>query len=200
VSRGWIWILFIVLLVITGLLLFAVDLPRVAADDMAPNIRNGDLLLACRVCGTPRRGDVVLFSPPQGKGTQLRRVVGLPGDQISVHRGQISVNGTPIEENDAGVIRLRNLNPPTSEPRPFHVAIERNGEHEYRIIRDSNVTAASERPLERLSDAYFLAADRRTLARDSRDYGPVPRTSVRSVALRILQAGDNDNLRRTKVP
>jgi signal peptidase I len=200
-NRGWIWILFIVLLVLIGLLLFAIDLPRIASDDMAPNIRKGDLLLACRVCGEPRRGDVVLFSPPQGKGTiQLRRVVGLPGDRISVHRGQIHLNGHPLEDDDAGIIRLSGVDPESPQPRAFQVAIEKNGEHTHRIIRDLTVSPASERAPEQLTDSYFLAADRRTLARDSRDYGPVPRASVRSIALRVIKTGDSDPLRQTRVP
>ena len=58
-----------------GLALFAVDFPRPSSDDMAPGIRKGDLLLACRVCGKPQRGDVVLFTSPDNGPLSIRRVV-----------------------------------------------------------------------------------------------------------------------------
>ena len=49
-------------------------------------------------------------------------------------------------------------------------------------------------------EVKFVLADRRTLVRDSRDYGPVPRASVRSIALRVLSAGDHDSARQAKLP
>ena len=60
--------------------------------------------------------------------------------------------------------------------------------------------ATGDRPPETLADAYFVAADRRTLVRDSRDYGPVARASIRSIALRVLSAGDHDAARQGRLP
>jgi hypothetical protein len=62
------------------------------------------------------------------------------------------------------------------------------------------VALAGDRKEVRLDDAYFVLADRRTLVRDSRDYGPVPSASVRSIVLRVLSAGDHDAARQGKVP
>jgi signal peptidase I len=194
-------ILLIALVVVIGLLLFAFDLPRIAADEMAPNIRKGDLLLACRVCGTPRAGDVVLFSPPGGDGPlQIRRIVGVPGDRVEVHRGEVRLNGQPLDDRDANVIKLPGIDPLSTQPRPFRMFVEHLGDHDYRVVRDLGVTSTTERPPETLEDRYFLLADRRTLARDSRDYGPVRRAQVRSIVLRVLTAGDNDAARQTRLP
>lgn len=198
-ARGW--ILLVVALVVMGLALFVVDFPRPLSDDMAPGIRKGDLLLACRVCGQPQRGDVVLFSAPDGGGPlAIRRVVGIPGDRIEVHKGKTLVNGEPLDDQDAGTQTLADVDPISKQPRAFAAAVEKNGAHVYRVVRDLGVVSTGDRAPETLGDAYFVLADRRTLVRDSRDYGAVPRGSVRSTVLRVLSAGDHDAQRQAKIP
>jgi signal peptidase I len=197
-ARGW--LLLVIALVAIGLGLFAVDFPRPTSDDMAPGIRKSDLLLACRVCGRPQRGDIVLFTSPDNGPLSLRRVVGVPGDRIEVHKGVALVNGRPIDGSDGGTLKLDDIDPVSKQPRPFALTIERNGAHEYRVIRDLSVFSTGDRPPETLVDSYFVVADRRTLVRDSRDYGPVKTASVRSIVLRVLSAGDHDAAREAKVP
>ncbi len=198
-ARGW--IVLVTALVAMGLALFVVDFPRPTSDDMAPNIRKGDLLFACRVCGRPQRGDVVLFSAPDANGTlSVRRVVAVPGDKVEVHKGHVLVNDKPLDDADAGTVPLADVEPGVKQPRPFAAATERMGAHEYRVIRDVGVVSIGERPAVTLDDAYFVVADRRTLVRDSRDYGPVARASVRSIVLRVLSAGDHDAARQRRIP
>jgi signal peptidase I len=195
------WILLVAALVVTGLALFVVDFPRPLSDDMAPGIRKGDFLLACRVCGRPQRGDIVLFASPDGSGPiAIRRIVAMPGDRVEVHKGKTLINGQPLDDEDAGTLSLADIDPVSKQPRSFAASVEKNGAHTYRVLRDLGVTSSGDRPPETLGDAYFVLADRRTLVRDSRDYGPVPRGSVRSTVLRILSAGDHDSQRQTKIP
>ena len=193
-------IVLVVALVAMGLALFAVDFPRPSSDDMAPGIRKGDLLLACRACGKPQRGDIVLFTSPDNGPLSIRRVVGVPGDRVEVHQGHILVNGKPLDDTDEGVVKLADIDPVSSQPRPFQQAEERAGEHDYKVVRDLGVLSSGDRAPETLSDAYFLVADRRTLVRDSRDYGPVSRGSIRSIIVRVLSAGDHDASRQGKLP
>ena len=68
------------------------------------------------------------------------------------------------------------------------------------MVRDLGVISSGDRAPETLADSYFVAADRRTLVRDSRDYGPVPRGSIRSIIVRVLSAGDHDAARQGKLP
>lgn len=193
-------IVLVVALVAMGLALFAVDFPRPSSDDMAPGIRKGDLLLSCRACGKPQRGDVVLFTSPDNGPLSVRRVVAVPGDRVEVHNGEILVNGKPLDDTDSGIVKLADVDPVSSQPRPFSLSLEKSGEHEYKVVRDLGVVSSGDRAPETLSDAFFVAADRRTLVRDSRDYGPVPRGSIRSIVLRVLSAGDHDAAREGKLP
>lgn len=79
---------------------------RVQGDAMEPTLQAGDRVLAAinayKGGALPRRGDVVLFAaPPQaqaGEQILVKRVVGLPGDQIDVRKGYLWRNGRIVDE------------------------------------------------------------------------------------------------------
>ncbi len=185
-----------------GLALFVLEFPRVANNDMAPSLRRGDLLLACRMCGAPKRGDVVVFAPPDKPAElQLRRVIGVPGDPITVKAGAILIDGQAPEREPLGILELSDLEAGDTAPRQFKAGIETSGKHRFRVVEDRQAKPSGDRPPEILTTTqYFLAADRRTLAKDSRDWGPIPRSSIRSIVWRVLSSGDKDPGRQTRVP
>jgi len=58
-----------------------------------------DLPETGRIFGaTPKRGDVVVFRWPGDRSqVWVKRVIGLPGDRVSLRDGRVSINGTPVE-------------------------------------------------------------------------------------------------------
>jgi len=69
---------------------------------MEPNLKTGERVLASRAAywfSSPQRGDVVIFRyPGDPSKNYVKRVVGLPGDWIEIHNGQLYVNGLPAPE------------------------------------------------------------------------------------------------------
>ena len=58
----------------------------------------------------PKRGDIVVMHVPQqtiDKDTYVKRLVGLPGDEIQVRNGILNINGHPVEVQDEGVFHDR---------------------------------------------------------------------------------------------
>jgi signal peptidase I len=48
--------------------------------------------------GEPERGDVVVFKTPQDNRTDyIKRLIGLPGDEVQVRNGILHLNGAPVE-------------------------------------------------------------------------------------------------------
>lgn len=91
----------LLVLFIAWLLSFVFGIFVVQGDSMRPSYRDGDILWILRTL--PKGvsyGDVVILENPEGKEI-LKRIVGLPGDQICISAdGRLVRNGIPITETD----------------------------------------------------------------------------------------------------
>lgn len=100
---------------------------RVDGESMSPSLANGQYLLVNKAVffhfdlnairdilpgedrqgkdevylfHPPQRGDIIVFDPPlRSDKPYVKRVIGLPGDRITIHDKQVYVNGTAIAEN-----------------------------------------------------------------------------------------------------
>ncbi|MEE9434657.1 MAG: signal peptidase I [Sphingorhabdus sp.] len=46
----------------------------------------------------PQRGDIVIFTPQGSSQDWIKRVIGIPGDIISLRAGQVFINGAPVRQ------------------------------------------------------------------------------------------------------
>ena len=81
---------------------FATGRFRVEGDSMQPNLHPEQYVLVDKVSyrlGQPRRGDIVVFQYPLATERDfIKRVVGLPGETVTVSGGAVSINGQPLNE------------------------------------------------------------------------------------------------------
>ena len=80
---------------------FAFGTVRVAGASMEDTLHSGDVVLVTRfdyAARSPGRGDVVECRFADRSDTYLKRVIGLPGDEVSFVTGQLYVNGEAVEE------------------------------------------------------------------------------------------------------
>ena len=47
--------------------------------------------------GKPKRGDIVIVTPPGQSDDYIKRVIGLPGDTVEVRGGRLILNGRPVQ-------------------------------------------------------------------------------------------------------
>jgi signal peptidase I len=101
---------------------------------------------------SPARGDIVVFKAPalarsrcEEAGTFVKRIVGLPGELVTEHRGIVYVDGRQLIE-------------------PYIDPSRRDG-----LTRSWPRVPKGE---------YFVMGDNRANSCDSREWGPVPRSSL----------------------
>jgi signal peptidase I len=102
------WILFWARDILIALFLFFILIAFVAqpfkveGDSMHPNLENKERILVEKLSlrlGKIKRGDIVVFGYPKNPGkTFVKRVIGLPGEEIEIKNGVIHINGEPLAE------------------------------------------------------------------------------------------------------
>jgi signal peptidase I len=95
---GWLQLLLSVLLLYLGLFHLSV----VRGSSMAPSIHDGDRILIdpfSYMLHAVERGDIVVLKYPLDPSVDyIKRVVGLPGDEVLIQEGEVWVNGLLIDE------------------------------------------------------------------------------------------------------
>lgn len=99
---------FLVILLVSFVLVFGFVRPFVVeafwipSASMVPTLKYGDRVLVNKFIyrfTEPQRGDIIVFKSVEGDDQDLiKRVVGVPGDEIAVRGGKLFVNGEPQQE------------------------------------------------------------------------------------------------------
>ena len=136
----------------------------------------GPPVMSGRLFGSePKRGDIVVFKLPKDNATDyIKRVVGLPGDQIQVIGGVLHINGKPVQrervEDYQTVIgpNGRTVSVPrykeTFPEGTTHYVIEKDGDRGFW----DNTNVYTVKP-----GHFFMMGDNRDNSTDSRDEGSV---------------------------
>ncbi len=197
--------LFPVILAVFVLRSFLFEPFKIPSGSMIPTLRVGDLILVNKfhygvrlpVVNTkiidnhaPQRGDVMVFRyPPQPSLDYIKRVVGVPGDEVAYLNKRLTVNGQAIDTQpqpeffDADTLRYsqqwretlvdRQYNVLTDDTRPAFVA----GASEFEGREDCHYSA--EGVVCKVPPGhYFMMGDNRDNSLDSRYWGFVPESHI----------------------
>lgn len=102
------WIRDIMIALIVGFLLLQLVKPTIVLEhSMEPTLQPDNYIFLSRQSyrlHEPERGDIIVFKSDllleNGKKKLLiKRIIGLPGDQISISQGKVNINGQAIEES-----------------------------------------------------------------------------------------------------
>lgn len=70
----------------------------ISGNSMFPTLCNEDVCMAWKMGIEPERNDIVIAKV--NGATVIKRVVGLPGDTLSVIDGRLALNGNPVSDYD----------------------------------------------------------------------------------------------------
>lgn len=142
---------------------------------MEPNLHNTELILVDKwsyLFHAPARGDVIVFvAPPSAEPTgnvdYIKRIIGIPGDTITIRNTSVMVDGVILNETYID---------PRNQGNPYAY---------------KNITNVLVPP-----DDYFVLGDNRAGSKDSRYFGFVPRANIigRAALVYWPLGQDNDGL------
>ena len=154
---------------------------QIPSKSMVPTLRVGDFILVSKSAyglrlpvirskifdlGSPERGDVVVFFPPHEERYFIKRLIGLPGDEVRVVAGVVYINGEKMPQ----------------------AALDDTPDDDRSVIMREQLMGTSHQIQKRLSPTrlslnftavvpeghYFMMGDNRDNSSDSRVWGPVP--------------------------
>lgn len=156
---------------------FIVSPFEVEGNSMVPTLEDNQYIIINKIgylLGEPHRGDVVVFRPPDDGGKHyVKRIIGLPGEEIVIRGGKIFLRQAEGEKE----VLL---------PEPY--LDERNRGHTYRAPVGSGDKGEERYVVP--SEHYFLLGDNRQGSLDSRSFhdergGQQPYVHRRKVAGRV---------------
>jgi len=82
--------------------LFVAQPHKVSGNSMVPTFHNNDYILTDKLTyrfRTPQRGDVIVLKNPRNENQDfIKRIIGLPGETISVKDSFVYINGLEMQE------------------------------------------------------------------------------------------------------
>jgi len=157
---------------------------RIASQSMSPTLLDGDHLIVdkrvnCNGCAhILARGDVVLFTFPNDRTRlHVKRLIGVPGDRITIDRNGLSVNGIALRKaaNEMGQA------PEGIDGREWTIS--------------TWVPGAEPLDLTVPNGHVFVLGDNRSASLDSRKYGPLPLSDIKGKARQIYFSGGGGAIR-----
>jgi signal peptidase I len=147
-----------------GITTYAAQSFWIPTGSMEPTLQINDRLMVDKVSyrfQEPHRGDIVVFQPTQAltqrgfKDAFVKRVIGVPGDRISVFQGEVIINGHRLAEDYV------------SHPSSTFIAICAEGN-----------TAFLSQPQIIPPDHYLVLGDNRNDSYDGRCWGLVAKQNL----------------------
>ena len=141
---------------------------NIDGHSMEPSLHNGELILVDKwsyLFRAPSRGDVIVFvAPPQPSQDYIKRVIGVPGDVITIRNTTVIVDGVTL--NESYVNQAFQGNP-----------------YADKVINNLVVPP----------NEYWVMGDNRAGSCDSRSFGFVPRQNIVGRAALVYWPLKQDN-------
>ena len=155
--------LLLVIGAIAVLRLWVVETAYVEGRSMQDTLQQGDRVLILKLLKRQRFSVVVVDDPEEG-GTDIKRIVGMPGDVVSMVPHTASSRGSRVIYGSQLYLNSQ----PYEEPYA------------------TSVIPSSLPPMRVPKESYFVMGDNRDDSTDSRRYGPVKKEHVRGVAVAVV--------------
>ncbi|NPA72293.1 MAG: signal peptidase I [Gammaproteobacteria bacterium] len=197
--------LFPVFLVVLILRSFIIEPFRIPSGSMYPTLQIGDFIAVNKFAygvklpvlqttiipvSDPERGDVVVFKYPNDPAVDyIKRVVGLPGDEITYIGRTIFINGKAVKAKLIGKYQGSNSGAVMNGAAVVKEFFPNETTHE--VLLDMDKSSLDMQTVTVPEGHYFMMGDNRDHSNDSRFWGFVPEKNLKGKAFGIWMNWDN---------
>jgi signal peptidase I len=205
--HGWIFAILVAVLIATSIKSAIADWNTVPTGSMKPTIVEGDRIFVNKLAydlkvpyttihlaewDNPKRGEVVVFYSPQDGKRLVKRVIGIPGDTISMQDDRLFINGKELtyrvpDEKDFEHYLVEN------QYKAETIIENIDGENHPIMIIPHSPAQRSFSPETLPEGKYFMMGDNRFNSYDSRFIGFVDRKAIVGRATAIVISLDINN-------
>ncbi|WP_349261253.1 signal peptidase I [Povalibacter sp.] len=190
---------FPVILIVLVIRSFLFEPFRIPSDSMMPTLLDGDFIFVNKFAyglrlpvlnskfldiGQPKRGDVIVFRLPSDPSVNyIKRLIGMPGDHVSVRNQRVFINGEPMTVTlDGRYMGPRNTGAQADAQQGVEDLL--GVQHRVLFIPERH---SDDYDQVVPADHYFFMGDNRDNSRDSRffEVGFVPEKNLVGKAVRI---------------
>jgi signal peptidase I len=150
--------------------------PRyIPSSSMEPSLQINDRLIIEKMSyrfRKPERGEVIVFNPPEvaavpdASKVYIKRLIGLPGDRISIHDGKVFVNDQPLTE------------PYTKEPAEYTLPTNDLSKCQNCFLPDAVIQTDKTLSFTVPPNNYWMMGDNRNNSLDSHAWGFLPEQNI----------------------
>ncbi len=205
--------LLVAVLIALAIRAFVIEPFRIPSGSMLPTLLVGDHLFVNKfVYGVkipftgvrlpklrdPERGDVVVFTvardesaiypadrrPDLRREEFVKRIVGVPGDEIQVRMGELRVNGQPVDVRDTGETTTDEAG------RQLRIQQETHDGRSFHVLDDPSLAGLPQTRFSVEPGRYFVMGDNRDHSNDSRNWGTVRLAEIKGPAFVLYWSWD----------
>jgi signal peptidase I len=164
-QRDNIRVIVIALIIALFLRLFIAEPRYIPSGSMLPTLQINDRIIVEKVSylfKPPQRGEIIVFYPPESPAIAdtstpyIKRIIGLPGDRISIHDQKVFVNDQPIQE------------PYIAEAPTYRLSFPPQNRDDTQFTQTITVPP----------NAYWVMGDNRNKSNDSHFWGFLPKENI----------------------
>jgi len=209
-KRFWLeWRSLIIFLTVMVLFRSAIaDWNQVPSGSMKPTILEGDRVVVNKLAydlkvpfttwhlaewGNPQRGEIVTFYSPADEILLIKRVIGVPGDVVSLRNNQLYINEEPAQYTRLDEAIVAQLDPWQRRDHSFFFEQIDDTSHAVMLRPAPPNDYNSFGPTEIPADQYLMLGDNRDNSADSRRIGLVDRDRITGRAFSVAFSVDYES-------
>lgn len=198
--KGWGWSLVIAILIATSFRSAIADWNDVPTGSMNPTILAGDRIFVNKLAydlkipfttwrlarwDNPKRGEIVVFFSPVDGTRLVKRVIGVPGDEIAMRGNRLYINGKALRYEPFDELRAAQM-PADLQAHHLFFTEDLNGNAHPVMLTPQLPSRNTFAPIMVPQGCYFMMGDNRDNSADSRFFGFVEREQIVGKATTIV--------------